>query len=177
MRIFTAIPIPNEVKNKLVAMTRGKLPVSYLNTINLHITLNFLGDLTQDELHQALGVFEEAVGVARPKINIVFDKLTKFGQQIHLTLQLNPALADLQKDLESALKGAGLRFQDREYYPHVKLANMHIDNTLYRDRKIENFPMPELQELNFIAGKISLYESKLLLHHAHHASLKDIDLI
>lgn len=178
MRIFTAIPLPEQVKNNLVALTRGKLPVPYLNLTNAHITLNFLGELTDDEVQKVVNAFPALVGDSRGKIHIGFDKVTAFlGRQIHLTLKPNEELRQLQSDLESGFRKIGFYFKDRTYYPHVKLANMHLDNVMNRDRKLDNFPNEELAVLNFDAEITAIYESKLLLHHAHHKSLAEVKLV
>lgn len=176
MRIFTAIPVPDEVKKKFTELTRGKLPVPYVNTTNLHVTLNFFGELDSDHVRKVKEVFRE-VCTARNSFEIKLDKIKAFhNRQLHLTLQPNPALANLQRELEASFRSKGFVFQDREYYPHIKLANMHMDNVMNRDRKIENFPHEELQQLNFRAAKIILYESKLLLHHPQHIPIMEIDL-
>ncbi len=177
MRIFIAIPIPDEVKKKLTEITRGKLPIPYINTTNLHITLNFLGDLTEDKLKSALEIFRTAIGVGRKQFGIEFDKLINRNNQIHLTLKGNPELRKMQSDLENNFRARGFVLADRAYYPHVKLGNMHMDNKLFPERKLDNFPKEDLQKLNFTASKAALYESKLLLHHAHHKSLLEIDLV
>ena len=49
MRLFTAIPFPEEIKTKVSQLMRGRLPVPDINTANLHITLNFFGELETSE--------------------------------------------------------------------------------------------------------------------------------
>ena len=177
MRIFTCLPVPKEVKNILVEIMRGRLPVPYINVTNLHITLNFLGELTDDEVRKVLEVFPALVGERRKQFLIEFDRLINFRQQIHLTLKENNALRIMQSDLEKGFRKNNLHREDRTYYPHIKLANMHIDNTMYRERKFINFPNSELSQLNFTADVVAIYESKLLLHHAHHKPLLGITLV
>lgn len=170
MRIFTAIPLPERIKNKVREITCGRLSVSYVNTANLHITLNFLGELTDDELRRVKLTFSGIVQEAR-QFPVAFDRLVKFHQQIHLTLLPNPALTELQEGMQKIFQAAGFTFSDRQYYPHVKLANLHMDHVMNPERKIEHFPHDELAQLNFVAERVVLYESKLLLHHAHYTEL------
>jgi NAD-dependent oxidoreductase involved in siderophore biosynthesis len=73
--------------------------------------------------------------------------------------------------MQNYFKQQGFSYSSQTYYPHVKLANTHMDNVMNRQRKEDNFPNEELQQLNFTANKVILYESKLLLHHAHHTPL------
>lgn len=177
MRIFTAIPLPQEVKDEVSQITKNRLPVPYVNTTNLHITLNFFGELDTDEVEKVKQIFPE-VCKGKSKFDVVFGRVVAHhNRQIHFTIAPNNQLNKLQRELEQTFRKEGFTFQERQYYPHVKLANMHLDNVMNRDRKLENFPNEELQSLNFKAQKIVLYESKLLLHHPKHIPLMEADLI
>ena len=175
MRLFSAIPVPEDIKNKLVELTRGQLPVPFLSLTNAHITLNFFGELDTDKTKFVVEQFSSAAG-GNGKIKIEFDKIIRHHHQLHLTLKPNKELQELQLNLQEAYERVGFKFQDREYYPHVSLARMHIDNHLYRARKVESFDNNLLSQLSFEADKVVLYESKLLLHHAHHIPMVDVAL-
>lgn len=186
MRVFTAIPLPNEVKNLVSKITARRLPIAYVNTTYLHVTLNFFGELTDEQVQEVRDIFRTAL-LAAKKFNASFDRLVKFHQQLHLTLKPNDQLKNLQKDLENAFVAQGFSFstqggsasggQDRNYYPHVKLGNLHMDKVMHNARRVENFPNEELQQLDFIADKVALFSSKLLLHHAHHSVIEEVDLL
>lgn len=176
MRLFTAIPLPDETKQTVGEITRGRLPVPYINTDNLHITLNFFGELSDAEADKAKKIFDQtAKGFQQFKIE--FDKLVKFRDQIHLTVQPNETLNTLQSVLQKAFTNAGFKFQDRPYYAHVKLTNLHFDKVMNPERTLESFPQEELNPLNFTAEKIVIFESKLLLHHPKHIPLIEINLV
>lgn len=175
MRVFSAIPFPDEVKEKTGELLKGRLPVHYVNINNLHITLNFFGELDTDQVIKLQELFAKVLQKEK-SFPVEFDRMTKFYNQIHMTLKPNEALTILQGIMEKEFAKYGFRFDDRQYYPHVKLANMHMDKVMNMSRKIENFRNEELQQLNFIANKVGLYESKLLLHHAHHYSLVEVQL-
>ncbi len=175
MRLFSAIPIPEAIQKDLIEMTRGKLPVPYLNLTNAHITINFFGDLDSDKTKFVIEQFP-IVAQGSKKINIEFEKIVKNNHQLHLTVKPSEDLKNLQQYLQEAYERVGFTFADRDYYPHVSLARMHMDNHLYRARKVENFANEELSRLNFTADKVILYESKLLLHHAHHMPMAEVSL-
>ncbi len=176
MRLFTAIPLPDETKQAVGEITRGRLPVPYINTTNLHVTLNFFGELTDSEVDKVKKIFEQtAKGFL--KVNIEFDKLVKFSDQIHLTLLPNEKLVELESILQKAFEAGGFKFQDRPYYPHVKLTNLHMDKVMNPERKLDDFPNQDLKQLNFEADRIVLFESKLLLHHPRHISLIALNLL
>lgn len=175
MRLFTAIPLPKLAKDRVSEITRGRLPIPYINTTNLHISLNFFGELSDAEVEKVKAIFLETTQ-GLPTFHVEFVAIVQFHQQLHITVKPSKQLSQLQSKLEKAFKAHGFTFQERNYYPHVKLGNMHLDNIMHRERKIENFPNSELTDLNFNADKITLYESKLLLHHPKHTSILEVSL-
>ncbi|HYE22186.1 MAG TPA: RNA 2',3'-cyclic phosphodiesterase, partial [Verrucomicrobiae bacterium] len=174
-RLFSAIPFPEHLKDKVRELTRGRLPVPYVNVTNLHVTINFFGDLETDQTKRLIQIFPEALN-NKATFKLYFDQITKFHHQIHMTLKDNPQLIALQAEMHKYFDKHGFGLQDRAFYPHVKLANLHMDKVMHRERKIENFPNNELSQLDFVAEKVVLYESKLLLHHAHHKPVAEIAL-
>lgn len=176
MRLFTAIPLPDHIKQAVGEITRGRLPVPYINITNLHITMNFFGELTDAEVDKIKRVFDQHVK-GFEKFQVEFDQLIKTTDQIHLTIKPNEKLAQLQQILEKAFTAAGFAFKDQRYYPHVKLTNLHMDKVMNKERKLDNFPHEELKILDFEATKVTLYESQLLLHHPRHIPLVELDLI
>ena len=175
MRIFTAVPLPQDVKDKFTQISRGRLPVPYVSTTNFHITLNFLGELDTDQVKAVKDFWKQLPSY--PKMDIEFDKLIIFNRQIHMTLKDNPALIKIQEDLKNEFMKMGYKPTFEKYYAHVKISNLHMDKVMYKDRKVENFPNEELKNLSFTADRIVLFESKLLLHHLHHIELDEHRLI
>ena len=176
MRIFTALPLPQSTKDLLVSITRGRLPISYINTINLHITLNFFGEVSSDRLGGLTQTFSKFCQ-GQKSFLVEFSRLQMFYHQIHLTVSKNDPIMKFQKELEKNFKNLGFNFQDRSFYPHVKLASVHMDNNMFPKRKIENYPHEELSKLNFLADKVVLYESQLLESHAKHIPIKEESLL
>lgn len=176
MRIFTGIPLPAQTKDQITEITRGRLPIPYVSTLNLHITLNFFGELTDSETDTIKSNFLKIVR-GQKKFRIEFLALEKFHQQIHLKVKESLELTALQERLQKAFSKLGFLFEDRKYYPHVKLANLHMDKVMNPQRKLENFPQQEIGKLNFTADKITLYSSKLLLHHSKHTPIMEVELL
>ena len=173
MRIFTAIPLPKELKDEIEEISRGKLPVPYINTSNLHITLNFFGELTDSEVETVKSSLSKILA-GQKKFRIEFLSLEKFHQQIHLKVKPSPELLSLQSQMKKEFEKLGFEMEHRNYYPHVKLANLHVDKVMNPQRKLENFPQEGISKLSFEAEKVILYESKLLLHHAKHIPLAEV---
>lgn len=175
MRLFTAIPLPQKTKEEVAEITRGRLPIPYINTTNLHITLNFFGELSDAEVKKVKNIFA-SIAQHQNAFEVEFEGIVKHRQQIHLTIKPNQMLSALQSKFEKEFESQGFHFQDRAYYPHVNLGNLHMDKVMNSERRIENFPKEELTKLNFRAQKIILYESKLLLHHPKHIPVAEQEL-
>lgn len=176
MRLFTAIPLPNQTKESLRDICRNQLPINYLNTTNLHITLNFIGDIEDASLANIKRVFLNNSNNQK-SFQINLEHIIKFRQQIHIIISPTKELCDYQIKLEKAFKNIGLTFESRPYYPHIKLTNLRDERFLNQDKRLEDFPNEKLSNANFIADKSCLYESKLLMHYAHHELLTEINLI
>jgi RNA 2',3'-cyclic 3'-phosphodiesterase len=87
----------------------------------LHVTLAFLGSLTDAGLEIARGVPPIAVGA----FDLTFDRLGSFanGGVLWAGLQLVPsALLDLERRLWDELEGRGFVREQRLYHPHLTLA-------------------------------------------------------
>jgi 2'-5' RNA ligase len=131
MRLFLAIELPEEVRERLVRIQQA-WPVSlnrgYSRTRaeNLHITLKFLGE-TPDErvapLCEALGQLP-----ARAMIPLRIDQMVFFpprgaprivGAGPSETTEL---IAQLHEALEAICQGMGFPREGRAYRPHVTLA-------------------------------------------------------
>lgn len=175
MRLFTAIPLPEQTKSQFAELVRGRLPIPYVNTSQLHITLNFLGELDTEQAARVKGEWARYVPTSK-KFPIEFDRLVKHGRQIHATVKLSKNLQALQSSLAEYFNALGYRSRYPSYYAHMTVGNLHMDKVMYRDRKIENFPNELLSELRFEVEKVVLYESKLLLHHHKHIPLDEIIL-
>ncbi len=170
MRLFTAIPLPEETKVQVGKITQGRLPIAYVNLNNLHITLNFFDEVPDDKAEIINQNFIPILE-GQKMFEVELTDLVKFHQQIHIRVKPSSALSRLQSTLEARFKQLGFTFQERNYYPHIKLGNMHMDKVMNQRRKIENFPNQELTRLNFQAEQVVLYKSELLLHHSKHTPL------
>ena len=92
---------------------------------NLHLTLAFLGDVSDEgleELHDALS------GIRAQPVDLRFRGLGTFGDDrpraVWAAVDADPALLDLQKQVERSARKAGLSPEARRFVPHVPLARL-----------------------------------------------------
>jgi len=67
-RIFVAIDLPEEIKRELLSYERRwkNLHIKWTNFYNLHITLEFLGEVNKWELNKILQAIEKTALEVKP---------------------------------------------------------------------------------------------------------------
>jgi 2'-5' RNA ligase len=117
----------------------------------LHLTLEFLGDVPERRLVSVLDAGEAVAGSATP-FEIVLDRLEHWRrpQVLCLTASVVPEpLVALVRSLRTALSARGFDPEDRPFRPHLTLA-----------RKVRLAPPAEAVEpLRWAANEYSLVES------------------
>ncbi len=128
MRAFLGVGLPADVREAIasaIAPVRGlHAPVAWTEPRNLHITLNFLGDISPERValvERSMRVVASGIepfsltpegggafpGTRNPRILWV-----GFLEPLELVRQL-------QQNMENALSGAGFPREDRPYHPHI----------------------------------------------------------
>lgn len=123
MRCFLGFELPRHVAAELVLL-QHKLPVARkLPPENLHLTLVFLGEQPLDLLEDLDHALQHLV--ASP-VQLQLDGLGLFGgadpYNLHVGLRANPALADLQRQVQILARKTGIPVPKRRFVPHVTLA-------------------------------------------------------
>ena len=124
MRLFVALELPEEVKDRLASLTGGLPGVRWVRPENYHLTLRFIGEVAgymADELDLALANIR-----AKPfELSLsglgTFEKAGRV-QSLHVVAERTPGLAHLQTKIETALQRAGLPAERKRFAPHVTLA-------------------------------------------------------
>ena len=126
-RLFTGLEIPPEFAERL-ALYRGGLPgARWIELSDLHLTLRFLGDVSND----VASAFHEALEDARPRgsVAVSLAGLGSFGgdrpRAIIASVEPNPELAELQSEHERIARRSGLDPERRKFTPHVTIARLN----------------------------------------------------
>ena len=122
-RAFVAIALPQDTADAAEDVAVS-LPVPRtVQAENMHLTLQFLGDLTTpqlDDIHSALSA------IRAPGFMLQLAGLDTFGgarpRSVHLRCRPEPALDHLQCKVVTATRQAGLQPERRRFTPHVTLA-------------------------------------------------------
>lgn len=135
MRAFIAGIIDKNQVNSLVqlrdALAETAVRSRSVPRENLHITLEFLGDITE---HQADAVCEALDSLSFRPLPLVIDKLGAFrspdGSLVWAGSSRAPELAAVQRRLHRALKEEGFKLEERRFLPHVTLLRKALQPVL-----------------------------------------------
>lgn len=183
-RIFIAVNLPENIRKKLSDYTAKwpELPCRWTKKDNLHITLNFLGYLTDEELLEVIKIVKEVAPRHDPFFinlrSILYGPKGKPPRLIWVEGEKSEDLGKLQEDLGNSLEGFGVKSakeQERGYVPHITLGRLKQ----WEFQRIEPEARPEIQEeirLNFETSSIEIMESELRRGGPEYAILESSNL-
>ena len=129
MRIFVAIvPAAEEIERLYVAareLRQASFPIRWAPPENIHLTLKFLGEVTDDRIRE-LG---DALARALADVGAFEIRLDGFGafpsprrpSVVWAGVERNPHLEEVYERVEEALSGLGHPRETREFHPHLTL--------------------------------------------------------
>jgi 2'-5' RNA ligase len=167
-RIFIAINLPSDIKDKLIEYQLKwlELPVRWVEKENLHITLIFLGYLSDEELFETLKITKEVISRHKPFFinlkKIIYGPPKKIPpRMIWIEGEKSEELENLQKDLKKCLEQFPNQTTEKQSFtPHITLGRIKE----WEFRRIEPEERPEINEeisLSFPVFSIEVMESEL----------------
>lgn len=174
-RVFIAINLPEEIKKELsfYAEKWADLPAKWVGKDNMHITIEFLGDLTDEEVADVCKITKEAAkrhsGFSLNLISVNYGPNRKIslpaGRQaprlVWVTGEKSDDLNDFKDDLQDyLLESIRYRPEGRGFVPHITLARIKE----WEWKRIDPDERPEINEeidLAFSVGSIEVMESEL----------------
>jgi len=167
-RVFIAINLPEEIKRDLARYEKKwpELPAKWTAKDSLHITLEFMGGLTDEEIGEVCFAVKE---IAESHSSFPVDlKKVLYGPEgkfpprmVWVEGEKSKELSDLKKDLQDRLLEK-VRFKPDEnsFSPHITLARI----SEWEFKRINPEEVPEINEdvdLNFSVEAIEVMESEL----------------
>ncbi|MFW2543222.1 RNA 2',3'-cyclic phosphodiesterase [Primorskyibacter sp. 2E107] len=126
MRLFVSLNLPEDPLTVLSAV-QDRLPgdLRRVPEENLHLTMAFLGDVSED-LAQA--AHEGLETIRAPKVDLALTGATVYGgrhgQALALEAEGEAPLHELHDRIRARLRGAGVTLERRRFRPHVTLARL-----------------------------------------------------
>lgn len=134
IRSFIAIDLPAKIQtrlDKVSAQLQERLedvPVRWVPVENIHLTLKFLGDVSESNLEVLKDVLRTVVA-NYDKFEISIGGMGAFPQArrprvIWIGIESPPELASIQRNIESETARLGYAREKRRFSPHLTLARV-----------------------------------------------------
>ncbi len=137
---------------------KKNMEFQWVKTPNYHLTTNFIGEVTEEQLERLKEIARELSG-RLPRFKLEPKELSCFPSEmaarvLFLKFKSNKGLVNLQNELEEALVAASIYCDQKEFVPHLTLA---------RTRKQRNMKdtlslMPKLKQ-TLLIDRFSLLKS------------------
>lgn len=126
-RVFFSIHVPEFIGEALVKNLQNQVQFPLYPANNLHITLQFVGEVADEQLQQLKNIGEEISQKYTP-IQILPNSFFVEQGRLRLTVEKEPLLLALQEQLLSKIENIeGIVIKQQEYTPHITLARPSED--------------------------------------------------
>src|SRR5690348_3750710 len=120
MRLFVALPLPDDVAQGLLMLQSGVPGARWSTREQLHLTLRFIGEA---DGRDANAIDEALATISAPRFTLELKGVGAFGgknpRALWAGVAPNEALIHLQRKIESAIQRLGFPAEERKYTPHV----------------------------------------------------------
>lgn len=124
LRLFVAVPLPEDIRSDLAGLCSGVPDAKWVAAENMHLTLRFIGEVGRgdaDDIHQALS------RIRLPAFDLVVSGVGCFEtrRKIHTlwaSVEKHELLSRLREKVESAVVREGLEPERRKFKAHITLA-------------------------------------------------------
>lgn len=164
MRLFIAVPVPENLKKRIIAVQdgirRAGVDAKFVEAENLHFTIKFLGEVTEEKTAEIRGAMEKACENQKVfEINVSGIGAFPGGNYARVVwLSVKEGLQefeDLIKTVDEELSRIGFE-KEKGYVPHLTLARVRSGRN-----RAELLRLLEQLE-NMEIGKMKVKELKLM---------------
>jgi 2'-5' RNA ligase len=174
-RIFIAAPVSPEVQASIAALPHpAGTPLRWVRADQLHITLRFLGEISDEQLDQVLGATRDAAAGNPGTLRLTARGIGAFPDEhrarivwVGIAGQV-AGLKALQRSLENQLAARGFRRDERSFTPHITIARLRKPGPLPVELQafaVRDFGSWQLNALQLIESRLSPAGAQYLLRH------------
>ncbi len=166
MRTFISIELPEDIKKEIFDEYKkisnyGFVVGNFVEKNNLHLTLKFLGDISEEEINK---VKEKLSKIKFEKFEIKTGEIgffpsDKYVKVIWISLD-SDNIKKLKDEIETSLFELGITKEEREFSSHVTIAR--IKKIKDNEKFLEEIKKLHLRKKKFFVEKISLIKSELI---------------
>ncbi|MEK6568609.1 MAG: RNA 2',3'-cyclic phosphodiesterase [Candidatus Omnitrophota bacterium] len=183
MRIFIAIKLENEIKDKLSQIQEelksAQADVRWVKPENIHLTLKFIGEIEEAKIPEILHHLKELASKTKPFILRIstagaFPGL-KSPRVVWVGVKEDTGeLARIAETIENSLAELGFPKESRKFFSHLTLGRLRSDKN--KDRLIQKLEKTKVPELTQRISSIILFKSLLQPTGAVYQGLSEISL-
>jgi 2'-5' RNA ligase len=181
-RIFIAINLPNEIEDK-IAIVQNKLkkfdwPVRWTSVDNLHITLRFLGSITEKGIDEVRKIVGGAVKKSKPFVLNIDGFIVLPGLEtprvIGLNIENSEELFKLQSSIAGAIEEQGIGEPERHPFTgHITIGRLEPARLNFRALTQMKFKSNlEIRSVEIMESKIKLHQPEYKLCSSHKLGLR-----
>ena len=156
IRLFTTLSIPEDVKEELYALRESLFGARWVSKENMHLTLQFIGETSEDKYHQIKDDLED---IQMTSFDLKLGAVSRFAEKVlFCTVGESQELLDLQSLVKEKVELA-TPVEKKKYVPHVTLARL-------RDASVHDMAAlikkhHDYESRDFSVHTFGLYSSKL----------------
>ena len=134
-RLFIAIDLPESTKDSLAVLQNGLREAKWVARDNLHLTVRFIGDVCQEEVHEIHSVLAAVRGTP---FTFEFGEVGVFSSGKKLRsmwggVKDGSSIEILRQQIDRSLFGLGFKPEGRRYIPHITLARFRCRPSVLLD--------------------------------------------
>lgn len=168
-RMFVAIALPELLASELAGMDPRIPGLRWLPASQLHLTLSFLGEVTEEQEEKLVRELEKIEG---RRFTLALRGLGSFGRRGRVSVvwagleREPPELSRLHREVNAAVLAAGLKGDGKGFHPHVTVGRCKELDEAVLEEFLEEQEGRELGSFE-VAG-FTLYQSILRREGAEH---------
>jgi len=161
IRLFTAIQLPESIKQQLLGLSRPMKGARWQSFDQLHITTKFIGDVDNSLLPAVKKVLDT---VSVEVFELAISGVDYFGSKrqprvLYAEVKSPPGLLKLHKIIDNVLVEAGIEMENRKFKPHITLARLKKTSFHSVGQFLESEGLFKTD--NFLVDEFHLFSSKL----------------
>ena len=183
LRCFISLELPEELKKNIYGyiekLKAAGADVKWIPPENLHLTLKFLGDTTE-ELLKSINERLISLSKSHDRFSLqisgagVFPNI-KYPRVIWLGVRDSEEIIKLQHDIDESMAGLGFEKDDKQFTPHLTVGRMKsLKNMGLLIKELATLKETDFGKIEVI--NIALMKSELKPGGAEHFKLNEISI-
>jgi len=152
IRIFTAIELPEDIKNSLSSIRTKLKGAKWVNREQMHLTLRFIGEVSEFKLKE---ITESLNQVSCEPFSINLQGVGHFNSNVFWA-GVRPCidLSFLKEEVDKKLTQLGLTLENKKYFPHITIARLKGVSSQDLATLLEQFVLFESREFKVVGFKL-----------------------